>query len=176
MPGTKENCNLKMQPDATSTIRFPYVTIVAREWRASTTSYQVGRSANRRRARVHTCVSFARRAEPIARRATCGDARECGSSCSRARRARSRSPPFASLGSIAVISPQVPCRDTRLFLFARRHFVLRTSESGDRRNQDGAPLKVPTRFVRTHEIVMVMTYEETPLWWWRRPRPPTPVV
>ena len=90
--------------------------------------------------------------------------------------ARSRSPPFASLDSIVIISPQVLCRDTRLFLFARRHFALRISESEDRRNQDGAPAKVPTRFIRTR----VPGYAgnrgdddaETVLWW-RRPRPPT---
>ena len=53
--------------------------------------YQAGRSTGRRRARVHACVAFARWAEPITPRATCGGARECVSSCSRPRRAQSLS-------------------------------------------------------------------------------------
>ena len=131
--------------------------------------YQVARStgaARRRAPRVHTCVSFARRAGPIAPRATCGLRRCAGVRLFvlrvRDHVARSRSPPFASLNSIAVISSQVPCLDKRLRLFhffARRNFALRTScgvrggQAGATSNEPGrrTTTMVPARSIRAHE-------------------------
>ena len=85
---------------------------------------QVDRSIGRRRARAQRAHhSFDGRSR--ARRARLAAMR--GSVALRVRDhvARSRSPPFASLDSIAVISQQVPCQDTRFIPFASRHFALR---------------------------------------------------
>ena len=70
--------------------------------------YQVGRSIGRRRARAQRAhCSFDGRSR--ARRARLAAMRGSVALRVRDHAARSRSPPFASLDSIAVISQQVPC-------------------------------------------------------------------